>query len=336
MSSAERLNGHRPFGIDPDTYPTMRDNGNGVQIYDVRLGAGQNGKAPKDKAATWLRNAMVALAVLAVAAAVVSYAAQFKFVYAVKHLTVIAGIQAGIPDAGAAVFAALGIALALQGKRAVRSRILNVLCVGVSIGMNALAASHGYRALAVWVMAPVIYALASDTLIGVVRAYEIARLKALNAALADDEATPLTVVGGLLLWVLRLTFAPVSTLGGFRGWVLTSVKVAPGTYAALGGDETKALPPPRDEKRPSKPIRPRPARKAVTGSSWRPRAGTANAALIDAVEAAHGPLAEFDLAQVSKIATGLAEQVGMHPGTARSQLRKYLLRAQEAAKQVQS
>ena len=70
--------------------------------------------------------------------------------------------------------------------------------------MNVLAAGHGWRDLAVWAMPPVAYALASDTAIGVVRAWTIARQKALNVALADDEATPLAILGGLLLWLLRL------------------------------------------------------------------------------------------------------------------------------------
>jgi hypothetical protein len=41
-------------------------------------------------------------------------------------------------------------------------------------------------------------------LIGVLRAYAIARHKALNATLAADDSTPLQVIGAFLLWVLRL------------------------------------------------------------------------------------------------------------------------------------
>ena len=43
-------------------------------------------------------------------------------------------------------------------------------------------------------MPPVAYALASDTAIGVVRAWTLARQKALKESLADDEATPLAMV----------------------------------------------------------------------------------------------------------------------------------------------
>ena len=54
-------------------------------------------------------------------------------------------------------------------------------------------------------LAIVITALASDTLIGVVRARAIARHRHLGTALAADPATPLAALGGLLLWLLRLT-----------------------------------------------------------------------------------------------------------------------------------
>jgi hypothetical protein len=185
-------------------------------------------KEPRDRAAAWLRTAMFALAVLAMAAAIVSYEAQYRLVFDTKHVEIVALLQAGIPDAGALVFASLGIAMALWRKRALRARALNLACVGLSIAMNALASSAGFRALSVWVMAPVIYALASDTLIGVIRAIAIARQKQLDPRLADDEVTPLAMLGGVLLWVLRLIWAPPSTIKGFRLWVVEECPVAPG------------------------------------------------------------------------------------------------------------
>lgn len=105
---------------------------------------------PKDRSGTWLRIAMAALAVLAVTAAVVSYQAQFRMVNAYKAGRIIAGLQAAIPDVAALVFAALGIALALHGKRAIRARLLNVAAVGTSIYMNAIASSAGWKALSIW------------------------------------------------------------------------------------------------------------------------------------------------------------------------------------------
>ena len=84
---------------------------------------------PRDRSGLWLRNAAAGLCVLAAAAAAVSFTAQYRMVDATRHLPVIAALEAAIPDAAALVFACLGIALALHGRRALRARALN-LAVG--------------------------------------------------------------------------------------------------------------------------------------------------------------------------------------------------------------
>jgi len=196
---------------------------------------------PTDRAAAWLRFAGVAVGLVAVAAAAVSYEAQWRLVYADKHELGVSYIQAAIPDLGSLVFACFGIALALHGKRAIRARLLNVLCVGISIAMNVLAATGGWAGLAVWVMSPVIYALASDTLIGVVRAYVIARQKRLRETLADGGGTPLQIVGAVLLWLLRLVWAPPSTIKGFHRWV-KSLPAAPAVRQQTPPDPRPAIP----------------------------------------------------------------------------------------------
>ena len=48
-------------------------------------------------------------------------------------------------------------------------------------------------------MPAAVYALASDTLIGVVRAWVLARQRADGQLLADDGPTPLALAGGLAL-----------------------------------------------------------------------------------------------------------------------------------------
>lgn len=181
----------------------------------------------------WLRGAMTALAALAAGAAVVSWNAQYEMVHAARRTTAVAAIEAGIPDAGALIFAALGIALALHGRRALRPRALNLACVALSLTMNAMAAGHGWRDTAIWVMPAAIYALASDTLIGVVRAWALAREHATGQALDADDATPLAIAGATILWLLRLILAPASTLAGFRRWVIEECPVAPGRKATL-------------------------------------------------------------------------------------------------------
>ena len=155
----------------------------------------------------WLRYAAAGLCALAAAAAVVSFTAQYRMVNATRHLPVVAALEASIPDVAALVFACLGIALALHGRRALRARALNLAAVGASVFMNAIAAAPGWRNLAIWAMPPVAYALASDTLIGVVRAWALARHQQLTPALAGKQATPLAVIGGLILWLLRLALS---------------------------------------------------------------------------------------------------------------------------------
>lgn len=165
---------------------------------------------------------------LAAAAAAVSWDAQYMMVRAARHVPAVAALEAGIPDVGAVIFASLGVALALHGRRAVRPRALNAACIGISLAMNALAAGHGWRDLAIWVMPAGVCALASDTLIGVVRAWVLARARKRGETLADDGPTPLAMAGALALRLLRLVLDVPGTLRGFRSWVITDCPVAPG------------------------------------------------------------------------------------------------------------
>ena len=57
----------------------------------------------KDRAGGRLRVAMIALAVLAATAAVISYHAQFRMIFAFRHARVITLLQAAIPDVAALV-----------------------------------------------------------------------------------------------------------------------------------------------------------------------------------------------------------------------------------------
>ena len=252
----------------------------------------------QDRSGLWLRNAAAGLCVLAAAAAAVSFTAQYRMAETARHLPAIAALEAAIPDAAALVFACLGIALALHGRRALRARALNLASVGASVFMNAIAAAPGWRNLAIWVLPPVAYALASDTLIGVVRTRALAR-PVQGIALAADAATPLTVLGGLVLWLLRLALAPASTLTGFRAWVLAECPVAPGRRAPAAGPA------------PAPP----------------PRKATKTARFLAMATERHGSLASIPLDAVASISADLAPLIGLHPGTARAALRKAVLAA---------
>jgi hypothetical protein len=260
---------------------------------------------------------LVSLTVLAAASAAVSYAAQYRMVFAAKGTASVAALEAAIPDIAALIFATLGIALALHGKRAIRARVLNVTAVATSVTMNVLAASSSWRDLAIWAMPPVAYALTSDTAIGVVRAWALARQNALNEALEDAEATPLAILGGLLLWLLRLTIAPASTLGGFRAWVIEECPVAPGRRARPAPGASRAQVAPHSVN----------AITARSSASRRggARTGTKTARFLDLVAGRYGPLEDLPLAEVSRVSGELAGEVGLDPGAARSALRRHVL-----------
>ncbi len=258
----------------------------------------------RDRSGLWLRNAAAGLCVLAAAAAAVSFTAQYRMVDATRHLPVVAALEAAIPDTAALVFACLGIALALHGRRALRARALNLASVATSVFMNAIAAAPGWRNLAIWAMPPVAYALASDTLITVVRT----RHQQQATPVAADAATPLAILGGLILWLLRLALAPVSTLAGFRAWVLEECPVAPGRRAARPAPPSAAA---------------RPGRAGGTV----PRKATKTARFLFLVTERHGPLACIPLDRVASISAALAPAADLNPGAARTALRQAVLAA---------
>jgi hypothetical protein len=265
----------------------------------------------KDQSASWLRGAMLGVGVLAAAAATVSIAAQYRFVTSARGNHVIAGIEACIPDIGALIFACLGIALALRGKRAIRARFLNAGAVATSVFMNYAAAGHGWRDLAVWVMPPVAYALASDTAIANVRSWALVK-----QGLPDDDSSPLAVVGRVALYALRLIVAPPSTMRGAR---LALLNATPLPSAPLPAAPAVASSP--------RPVR-SPPRARVT------RRGTPKTALfLGLVTERHGPLAELDIARVSRIASELAPEVGLNAGSGRAALRAAVLAARDGGRQ---
>ena len=125
---------------------------------------------------------------------------------------------------------------------------------------------------------------------------------------AGEAATPLTILGGLILWLLRLALAPASTLAGFRAWVLEECPVAPGRRVA----------------RPAPPSAP--ARRG-RGEGTVPRKATKTARFLSLVTERHGPLASIPLSRVAAISAALAPAADLNPGAARAALRKAVLSA---------
>jgi hypothetical protein len=296
----------------------------------------RSAKPEYDQPLIWLLAAAVGLCVLAGAAAAVSYAAQYRLVYAARHLAAAAALEAAIPDAAALVFACLGVALAVHGRRALQARLLNAASAGASVFMNVIAAAPGWRDLAVWAMPPAAYALASDTLIGVVRTGAVTRHQVLAGA--AREFSFLAVAGGLALWLLRLTMAPRSTLAGFRAWVIEECPVAPGRLASRPvAAVTRAIPagstvplPLTEDRRPGG-ARSRGHRSRGSGgpaASGRPRQ-TKTARFLALVAEQHGPLAGVPLGSVARISAALAPRADLNAGSARTALRRAVLAAQD-------
>jgi hypothetical protein len=258
----------------------------------------------------------------------VSFSAQYRLVYAARRLALVAGLEAAIPDAAALVFACLGVALALHGRRAVRARVLNAASAGASVFMNVIAAAPGWRDLVVWAMPPAAYALASDTLIGVVRTSVLARHQA-PGSLAG-EVTILAVTGGAALWLLRLTMAPASTMAGFRAWVLEECPVAPGRHAAPSA-------PAFTRNRPGVPraaaalLLDGTPHESTSRQGRGQRAGTKTSRFLAAVTEQHGPLAAIPLGSVGRICAQVAPQAGLNTGSARAALRRAVLTAQNGS-----
>ena len=185
-----------------------------------------------DRPHFWRPIAAAGLCVLSAAAAIVSYAAQYRLVYAARHLVVPALLEAAIPDAAALVFACLGVALAVHGRRAIRARMLAAL-------------------------------------------------------------------GGLALWLLRLSVAPRSTAAGFRQWVLEECPVAPGRRApapagaSVPGRPGDGRPGHRTTAGRTRPRQPGRARQIATraGGLTRPSGGTSRlgaASVVGILEIAAG------------------------------------------------
>ena len=124
----DRTRRWEPFGVTEADFAAVPDR-DGVRVVNVTPGGGDRAAGR----AWWLRGAAVALGVLAAAAAAVSWHAQYAMVRAGQAAFWVAALEAGIPDVGAVIFAALGVALALHGKRALRSRALNAACIGISL-----------------------------------------------------------------------------------------------------------------------------------------------------------------------------------------------------------
>jgi hypothetical protein len=117
------------------------------------------------------------------------------------------------------------------------------------------------------------------------------------------------------LWLLRLALAPVSTLGGFRAWVVQECPVAPGRRAPRRGRALAAVA--------------APAAITIRRRAGRARGPTKTARFLALATEEYGPLAAIPLDGVARISAELAPRVGLNTGAARTALRRAVLAGQD-------
>jgi hypothetical protein len=258
------------------------------------------------------------LAALAAAMGIVSWHAQYAFIYAIKHQELAAALEALGLDCGAVIFSVLGIALARLGRRAVIERILVCICAAGSCAMNAAGANLGSpRSVAAFVMPPVLFAITSDRLVSVIRRSALG-----PKADAESQRSAWRAAGVAALYMLRLVAAPPSTVTGARRALLDATPL-PEPVRVRTGAKSSAQPGAAGIAGSPRPVRK--ARRARVSKAGPTKTGR----FLGLVAERHGPLSEFPLADVSKVATAIAPDVDLHPGSARAALRSAVLAAQD-------
>lgn len=196
--------------------------------------------------AAWL------LIALAAGLLFVSFAAQYRYLYAARHQAGPAAVAALALDAGMIIFSLLALGLAFAGQAAKTERVLILACAAGSAGMNYLAADAGSpRSVAAYVAWPLFLAVVADRVIAVVRRHR----------LGDAGTSPWAVAGHAALYLLRLVLAPPSTARGFRQMVLDAAPIP----AHIEHDEISGTPLP--DRPPLTRERQGPAAAAVAGSA---------------------------------------------------------------------
>jgi hypothetical protein len=198
---------------------------------------------------TWL------LVALAAGLLFVSFAAQFQYIFAVKHQDAPAMIEALSPDLAMIILSGLGIGLALAGKSSKAERVLIVACAFLAAGMNYAAAdTNSPRSVAAYIAPPLLLAVITDRVISVIRRH----------VLPDDTESAWTWLGRavlaaskvcvlVMLYGLRTALAPWETFRGLRQTVLNAAPV-PGmievqAVPAIEADDDDPIVPPTKKDR---------------------------------------------------------------------------------------
>jgi hypothetical protein len=211
-------------------------------VTNVRRLAGA-GRAPGSVligAAAWL------LVLIGGGALYVSFTAQQRYIFAVRHQNAASIIEALILDLLMIVFTLLALGLSRAAKPSRTERALILICAGASAYMNVAAADVASpRSVTAYILAPLALAVVTDRVVAVIRRH----------VLADDEpsawitlaraATAAARIAGLAaLYSLRFALAAPSTARGVRRAVLQAAPLPPAGKAAERGPYPSGVPGP--------------------------------------------------------------------------------------------
>jgi len=206
----------------PGLFQIARANGEAA-ITNIRRLAG----AERTPGSALVLAAAILLGLLAAGLFVVSLAAQYRYVWAVKHQPVPSAIEAVGLDVGMTVFSLLALGLAMAGQSARIERALIVVCAVASAGQNYAAADvTSPRSVAAYVMPPLFLALVVDRVVAVVRRHVLGGAeRSVWATTGRGAAAVAKGFGLVLLYLLRFVLAPPSTGAGLRRVVLDAAPV---------------------------------------------------------------------------------------------------------------
>jgi hypothetical protein len=230
--------------------------------------------------AAWL------LALIGAGALFVSFSAQHAYVFHVRHQNIASVIEALLLDLLMIVFTLLALGLSRAGKSSRTERALILACAAASAYMNVSAADTASpRSVVAYAVAPVALAVVVDRVVAVIRRHVLGQDEGSAWTVAGRASVAAARLAGLtLLYLLRFALAAPSTARGLRQVVLDAAPL-PGVITAqvLAGDQG-----PEPE---------RPGTRLLAAYRAHPEYGVRSAA--------------------ARIATELAPQAGLEPGTAR-------------------
>jgi hypothetical protein len=235
----------------------------------------------------------------------VSFATQYQYVLHERHQHIASLIEAGALDVGLIIFSLLAIGLARAGLSAKAERAAVMGCAVGSAVMNYAAADvTSPRSVLAYCMPPVFLAFVVDRVVRTIQRHVLGMSEGRSPwAVAGTAMARVARFAGLsALYVLRFLVDRKGTRAGIRAAILNATplpELVAGEDSGDRGTESRSR---RRERRQGR------------------QGGTKTERFLALVRQRHGELAAIPLEQVSRIATSLAPDVGLHPASARTAL----------------